>query len=98
MVLHGITNEVGFEKIIEIACMSRADFREALSELKSNGYIEAKGVSVFASYKLTDWGVQAWKTHSVVYEKDGDVERFEIEIEKYLSEEVKKKDVFQREG
>jgi hypothetical protein len=70
--------------------MTRDSFKEALNQLLEAGYVERRGISLFATYRLLDRGILAWKTYGNAYRHDGSVAHFELELADYLQEKEMK--------
>jgi hypothetical protein len=83
--LYGLIQELDLGSIRELARSSRQEFDSALNQLRVNGYVEKKGVSLFSVIVVTDLGILAWKTYEAVF-IHGDVSHFMEEVQNHLME------------
>ena len=84
-ILHGLISELPLDEVRDLVRSRKQEFRSALNELRVNGYVERRGVSLFASHELLDRGIMAWKTYQRAF-ADGDVSHFMDEVKARLEE------------
>jgi hypothetical protein len=84
-ILHGLIKGLQLHRIKEIARSRVEELRAALDELKAQGYVEKKGISLFSYYEAVDRGILAWKTYSATF-ANSDVAHFIEEVENHLKE------------
>lgn len=84
-ILHGLIYELDLTSIRELARSNRLEFDVALNQLRVNGYVEKKGLSLFSVNVVSDRGILAWKKYQCVF-GPGDVSHFIEEVQNHLKE------------
>jgi predicted transcriptional regulator len=86
IVLYGVANEVNLKNIREFSFISSENLRQSLSTLLERGLIETEGLSIFAHYIITNKGLAVLPTCEQIYRNEGDVSRFLLRLQEFLSE------------
>jgi hypothetical protein len=84
-IIHGLMNELRVDEIKDLSRSKDDEFHSALNELRVQGYLEKKGLSLFSRYEVLDQGILAWKTYQKSF-NDGDIEYFVSEAENHVME------------
>lgn len=84
--LYGIANGVGLKDVKHSSSMSQESLDESISILVERNLVEAKGLSIFARYVVTDRGLAVLATCEQIYRNEGDVLRFLFKIQEFLEE------------
>jgi len=84
--LYGIANGVGLKDVRHSSSMNQESLDESISMLVERNLVEAKGLSIFARYVVTDKGLAVLATCEQIYRNEGDVLRFLLKIQEFLEE------------
>jgi hypothetical protein len=96
-ILSCLVAEVNPSLVRRLGHVTRDALKEALDELVEAEYVERKGISLLAVYRILDRGISALRTYASAYSHDGAVAYFESELAKYLQER-RMKDVGKRDA
>lgn len=75
-IIHGLINNLRLSEIRDLTRCKKEAFVAALNQLTANGYLDRKGVSLFAHFEILDRGILAWKTYYRSFSTDGEVAYF----------------------
>ena len=84
--LHGVANGASLKDIMYSSSVNRQNLEESISILVERNLVEAKGLSIFARYVVTDKGLAVLATCEQIYRSEGDVLRFLLKIQEFLEE------------
>jgi hypothetical protein len=75
-IIHGLVNNLRLSEIRDLTHSKKEEFDSALNQLTANGYLDRKGISLFARYEILDRGILAWKTYYRSFSTDGEIAYF----------------------
>ena len=84
-IIHGLINKLRLDQIKKLAHSKREEFDSALNQLVVNGYLDKKGISLFAHHEILERGILAWKTYYRSFSSEGEIAYF-LEQEMYEAE------------
>jgi hypothetical protein len=84
-IIHGIINKLELDEIKDLIHSRKEEFDSALNRLRISGYLDKKGISLFARYEILERGILAWKTYYRPFSSDGEIAYF-IEQELHQGE------------
>ena len=82
--LYGIANGVGLNDIKDSSSLGQESLDESIAILTERNFVEAKGLSIFARYVVTDKGLAVLATCEQIYRNEGDVLRFLTKIQEFM--------------